>query len=180
MLINELTQRFSQPSFTFLQETEKLIIDSCNGLSPKMSENFKAVCNVDVDINKLAIELSMLPDVLKTANQEHKLGIKKVTTINTVCELFNTCTFAKSMLLNVHRLLRIYLTVPMTSATAERTFSALRRVKSYLRSTMGQSHLNHVIILNAHKQRTNELDICEVAKDFAGKNSRREEYFGHF
>ena len=63
MLINELTQRFSQPSFTFLQETEKLIIDSCNGLSPKMSENFKAVCDVDVDINKLAIELSMLPDV---------------------------------------------------------------------------------------------------------------------
>ena len=180
VLINELTQRFSQPSFTFLQETEKLIIDSCNGLSPKMSENFKAVCDVDVDINKLAIELSMLPDVLKTANQEHKLGIKKVTTINTVCELFNTCTFAKSMLLNVHRLLRIYLTVPMTSATAERTFSALRRVKSYLRSTMGQSRLNHVIILNAHKQRTNELDICEVAKDFASKNSRREEYFGHF
>ena len=117
----------------------------------------------------------MLPDILKTANQEHKLGIKKVTSISTACELFNTCTFAKSMLVNVHRLLRIYLTVPMSSATAERTFSAL-----HLRSTIGQSHLNHDIILHAHKQRIDDLDICEVAKEFAGKNNRRREYFGHF
>lgn len=68
----------------------------------------------------------------------------------------------------------------MSSATAERTFSALRRVKNYLRSTMGQSRLNHFIVLHAHKQRTDDLDICEVAKDFASKNSRRQDYFGHF
>ena len=138
-----------------------------------MSESFKAICDGDLNVNNLVIQLSMLPDVLKTANQEHKLGIKKVTSISTVCELFNTCTFAKSMLVTVHRLLRIYLTVPMSSATAERTFSTLRRVKSYLRSTMGQSRLNHVIILHAHKQRTDDLDICEVAKEFAGKHNRR-------
>ena len=29
----------------------------------------------------------------------------------------------------------IYLTIPVTSATSERTFSALRRLKNYLRST---------------------------------------------
>ena len=41
-------------------------------------------------------------------------------------------------MVEVHRLLHIYLTIPLTSATAERTFSALRQLKSYLRSTMTQ------------------------------------------
>jgi len=45
---------------------------------------------------------------------------------------------------------------------------------------MGQSRLNHVIILHVHKQRTDDLDICEVAKDFVSKNNRRQEYFGHY
>ena len=39
-------------------------------------------------------------------------------------------------------LLQLFLTLPLTSATAERSFSTMRRLKSYLRSTMGQSRLN--------------------------------------
>ena len=84
------------------------------------------------------------------------------------------------MLLNVHRLLRIYLTVPMTSATAERTFSALRRVKNYLRTTMTQKRLNNVMLLHAHKQRTDGLNLTDIAAEFVGRNIRRRNYFGSF
>ena len=94
----------------------------------------------------------MLPDVLKVANEQYKMGIKKITLVSTLCEVFNSCDFAKLMLSNVDQLLRIYLTTPMTSATAERTFLTLCRVKSYLRSTMSQKRLNHVMILHTHKQ----------------------------
>ena len=80
----------------------------------------------------------MLPDLLRTANEEHELGVKKVTSIGTIAELFNTCSYSKTMLREVSRLLRIFLTVPMASATAERSFSALRRLKHYLRTTMSQ------------------------------------------
>ena len=83
--------------------------------------------------------MSMLPDLVKTENQNRNIPIKQVSTISTVCELFNSNSFAKSMFNEVHKLL-IYLTVPMTSATAERSFSALRRLKSYLRSTMSQKN----------------------------------------
>ena len=82
--------------------------------------------------------------------------------------------------MNVHRLLRIYLTVPMSSATAERTFSALRRVKNYLRTTMTQKRLNNVMLLHAHKQRTDDLNLREIATEFIGRNSRRRNYFGSF
>ena len=60
----------------------------------------------------------MLPDLLKTANNQHDMGIKEITSINTLCDIFNTCGFAKHMLSDVDRLIRLYLTTPLTSATA--------------------------------------------------------------
>ena len=39
-------------------------------------------------------------------------------------------------------LVTILLVIPATNATSERTFSALRRVKTYLRSTMTQTRMN--------------------------------------
>ena len=36
-------------------------------------------------------------------------------------------------------LLKLILVTPATNATSERTFSAMRRIKTYLRSTMGQT-----------------------------------------
>jgi len=42
----------------------------------------------------------------------------------------------------------LLLVVPATSATAERSFSALRWLKIYLRATMGQARLNSLLILH--------------------------------
>ena len=62
-------------------------------------------------------------------------------------------------------LLRLYLTIPMSTSTAERTFSTLRRLKTYLRATMTQSRLNHIVLLNSHRERTDKLDLTVVAND---------------
>ena len=39
-------------------------------------------------------------------------------------------------------LLRMFATLPVTTATGERSFSALKHIKNYLRSTMGEEMLN--------------------------------------
>ena len=44
----------------------------------------------------------------------------------------------------VVQLLKIFLTIPVITVTAERTFSVLRCLKTYLRSTMTQERLNNV------------------------------------
>jgi hypothetical protein len=62
------------------------------------------------------------------------------------------------------------MTVPMTSATAERSFSTLRRIKTYLRQTMGQQRLNDVMLLHIHKERTDRIDIKSVARAFVSAN----------
>ena len=124
----------------------------------------------------------MMPELVKAANQESSSSIKirEVTSLSTVCDMMNETSIGKVMFSEVHQLIQLYLTVPMTSATAERMFSTLRRLKHYLRSTMTQERLNHVIMLHTHKDRTDEIELTEIAKEFVSFNERRVGFFGHF
>jgi len=55
------------------------------------------------------------------------------------CELNLTETLANCVFFsNIHALLHLFATLPVTAATNERSFSTLQRLLSYLRSTMGQ------------------------------------------
>ena len=56
------------------------------------------------------------------------------------------------------------LVMPATNATSERSFSTLCRVKTYLRNTMGR--LNNLMILHAHKEITDSLNLDVIANDF--------------
>jgi len=44
-MIVELVRRFSQASFSFLQEAENVIIDSCNEMHIELSEAFQKACD---------------------------------------------------------------------------------------------------------------------------------------
>ena len=59
-------------------------------------------------------------------------------------------------------LLQMYLTIPVTSATSESTFSALRLLKNYLRSTMKQDCLNNCLLMHCHKLTTGTLYNAKV------------------
>jgi len=84
------------------------------------------------------------------------------------------------MLSEIHNLLRLYLTIPITSATSERTFSALKHVLTYLRSSMSERRLNSCVLAHVHKHFLDELDIVEVAKEFVLANDDRIKHFGLF
>ena len=101
-------QPFRQQYYEVL-DVEKLIIDSSNGAMIVPCAAFKDMYTADLNIDNLLVQLSILPDVVRTANKDHQLGIRKVTSISTVCEIFNPCRFPKTMLCDVDQL-HIYLT----------------------------------------------------------------------
>ena len=77
-------------------------------------------------------------------NEKHpSTFIIKVTKLSTIIELFLDTQNINILFSEVEKLIRIYLTIPMSNATAEKSFSALKRLKTYLRATMGQKRLNH-------------------------------------
>ena len=151
-----------------------------NSTLTKPSKEFIEMYKGDVDFEKLMPQLSMLPELLKVLNKDSSLAIREVTTINTICELMRTTSIGKATFSEIHALLLLYSTIPMTSATAEHTFSTLRRLKNYLRSTMSQERLNHIIILHTHKDRTDMIKLEEIAEEFVAFNECRLQYFGHF
>lgn len=70
--------------------------------------------------------------------------------------------------------------MPVTTASCERTLSALRRVKTYLRSTMGQQRLNSLVIAAAHTEKLDTVDVRAVAEDFCCLNEARLKRYGSF
>lgn len=71
------------------------------------------------------------------------------------------------------KLIRIVLCMPVSTCTAERPFSCLRRLKTYLRSTMSQERLNHAAILCCHKNVVETLSFPSLINEFIKKNPIR-------
>ena len=76
--------------------------------------------------------------------------------------------------------MKLLLVMPATNTTSERYFSALRRVKTYLRSSMRQMRLNNLMVLHVHKDLTDSLDFCNVGNEFVGGKEVRMRLFGKF
>ena len=72
---------------------------------------------------------------------------------------------------NISVLLRILCTLPVTTSECERTFSSLKRLKTYTRSTMKQERLTGLALMHIHQSM--ELDLEEILNIFARKYPRR-------
>ena len=135
MLIGELNDRFEQQNLLPpVLALESVLLNAANGLNyqDQLTVVQQSCYKDDFNFSQLESQLGMLADAIKVALP----SVRKVTSVRTICDAMNAQTVYKSMLSEVHKQLRLYLTVPITTATSERTFSALRHVLPYLRSTM--------------------------------------------
>lgn len=77
---------------------------------------------------------------------------------------------------NTSIILRILLTMPVSVATAERSFSKLKIIKNYLRSTMGQNRLSNLAIISIESDLLKELDTEDLIKQFAKTKARKAQF----
>ena len=71
------------------------------------------------------------------------------------------------------KLLQIALTICVTSAQCERYFSALKRIKTYLRSTMTEQRLVDLAVLSIERDIAQQLEIDDVINKFAFSDRNR-------
>jgi hypothetical protein len=74
-------------------------------------------------------------------------------------------------------ILCIMLTMPVTSATAERSFRVLRQLKTYVRSTMNNDRLSSLALKHIHRDFSVDLD--KVMEKCVSAKTRRTD-FGQF
>jgi hypothetical protein len=69
--------------------------------------------------------------------------------------------------------LLLFLTLPVTVATAERSFSKLKIIKNYLRNTMGQTRLRGLSILAIEASRAKNMSTDQLIERFAEMKARK-------
>jgi hypothetical protein len=70
----------------------------------------------------------------------------------------------------------LLLTVPITVAASERSFSKLKLIKNYLRSSMGHMWLSGLAITSTKRDRAIKLDTSVVIRNFAESKARRKNF----
>lgn len=82
---------------------------------------------------------------------------------------------AETFLPTIKHALHISMAQPCTTCSIERSFSTLRRVKTWLRSSMGEGRLNGLCMLSVHRRlvKENERFDSEVIDKFANSNIRK-------
>lgn len=69
--------------------------------------------------------------------------------------------------------LKLFLTICVSVASCERSFSKMKLIKNYLRSTMSDSRLSSLAILTIEHEATQNIDFDEVISSFASMKARR-------
>lgn len=72
---------------------------------------------------------------------------------------------------NIYVLLKIFSTLPVTTCTPERTFSTLKRLKTYLRNSCNEERLTGLALMSVH--RDINIDNEEIINTFAIEKSRK-------
>ena len=72
---------------------------------------------------------------------------------------------------NIFKLLQILCTIPVTSCESERSFNALKKLKSCTRTTMAQDHLNGLALMHIH--RGFSFNIEDIINRFARQHLRK-------
>ncbi|KAI6656107.1 Zinc finger MYM-type protein 1-like [Oopsacas minuta] len=172
LIVTTTTNRFQQKGFKMMQKLETVLTSV---QQPQLSEGIKDVVEFYCpDFNH--------PDCLLT-----QLNILHTSTDNPMTDLESIVTHLKSLGIaervffsEVIKAVKIILVMPATNAVSERSFSALRRLKTWLRTTTTQSRLNWCMLLHVHKEKTDALQMISVGNEFISRNDSRVQLFGKF
>ena len=173
LVIEAIKDRFDQPGYAIYRNLEELLVKGASG--EEFDDQKKLVCELyhEIDGTQLNVQLESLAAYFKSANIP--VSLKEC-----IKYLQSLSPDAKSFYSEVCTLTRLILVMPATNAISERSFSVMRRVKSYLRSTMRQERLNHVMVLNIYKEELDKLDLIAVANEFVRESEHRKKFLGTF
>lgn len=161
--VTELNRRFLLESHAF---TAQSIFDhrSLNFLSEEKSiQLLKAYPHCDIDEVALSSELITAKDLMAGSKQERE-------DIISIYKLLNEFPCGFQQLL---KLIKLIIVLPVTTVTNERHFSNMKRVKNFLRNSMGDERLSDLLVMACLKEECKQVNIDAVIDEFARRKDRR-------
>ena len=147
------------------------VLDPKNYGKDGNDQRLRNLCNryvKDVDLQSVLVEYPTLMSTIRGIFDSGKDLLKSNDVLSFVIEAGMDNLFP-----NMCTLYKIFLTIPVTSAHAERSFSRLKLIKSYLRSTMRQERLSALSLLSIERKISCSCDYDAVIDNFATIKTRR-------
>lgn len=153
--------------YSFLYEYEQFndryssgeLMSYCNNLRTALTHNGQS----DIDAEELCNELRIVGKIMDGRTAEHIIDI-----LNQIATLR-----LENSLPNAVIAYRILLTLPVSVATGERSFSKLKLIKNFLRSTMLQGRLSNLAIISIEQEIAKTLNYDDIIDSFAHLKARK-------
>ena len=134
--IFRITDRFDQPGYVMHKNLESLLVSAANGyVCYQYFDNVTTFYKDDFDRPLLSAQLQKFGTSFAEKTEETEtISLGECMTFLRGLSLAHKLFFSE-----VCRLAKLILVMPATNAVSGRSLSAMRRLKTYLRSTMSQS-----------------------------------------
>ena len=152
-LIGQLEFRFDKDSLVIAKSVDAVLHCDKDGIKPLVD---KYANILDIDRQVLASEMELFS-----------------STDNDITFDVIQHELTEDIYPQYYRMVQLALTLPVGSATAERSFSAMRRIRNWLRSTMGQGRFSSLALLNIECDLTAALVPEDIVLKYASSGTRR-------
>ncbi|XP_050508949.1 52 kDa repressor of the inhibitor of the protein kinase-like [Diabrotica virgifera virgifera] len=152
-LITDLTSRFSDESLDCYKLN--ILVPSTLDSVSNVKSSFESICDKYssvLSIKKETMLMKILNEICSLKNMVNYNVFKEISTPMTCFQNLDEHNYPI-----LKSLVQILLTLPISIATAERSFSTLRRLKSWMRTRMTEDRLTGLALMNVH--RDIEVDI---------------------
>jgi hypothetical protein len=168
ILIQEMSERFTRlhdldNKFGFLLNVKQLMYIETENLEEQCS-TFENFYYDDVNGKELYMEICDCKALLRTRD-----------VLNTPLELleFIVSFGDENVFPNLRLAIQILLTVSVSIASCERSFSKLKLILTYLRATMNQNRLNDLAIISIEEKSNDPTNFDELIDTFSSLKARK-------
>ncbi|KAF0304867.1 Zinc finger MYM-type protein 1 [Amphibalanus amphitrite] len=165
-LLASIESRYAHGDQQLLVEAERAL------LTGDAADIARAAVSFGLGGERTCLHVQMLRDICK------QRGIALRSLSDVVSALQDASI--RTLLPDCVTLVKLLLTAPATSCTAERSFSVLRRLKNWLRSTISQERLSQAAVLASYPEKVDALDIEKEMREFAAQTAQRVNAFGRW
>ena len=157
---------------------DSILMELRNHFSHNNIEIMKAISSINTQ-SKAFLDTSTLKPLTILYNLDHDyvcmeaVLTKKTLELQNAYDVFVELLPLKSALPTLLTLVQISMTIVVSTAHCERSFSALKHIKTYLRASMGEEQLQNLSILAIEKKLASELSLNMVIDIFTYEDKNR-------
>jgi len=115
----------------------------------------------NIDLNALKSEMMVVKNCVVRSSTKLQIDLDKIKKV-AQSEVYP----------NLYILLKVALSIPVSSALCERSFSIMRRIKNWLSTSMGQERFSSLSIINIEREVSNQLKAEDILIEYAKTNKR--------